>query len=83
MHYFTAGPSEVAAWSVRKYSTAPQAAGVIHTDFQKCFIKADVMHYEDFEKYGSEEQVRANGKKLTKGKDYIVQDGDIMVFKHR
>jgi hypothetical protein len=79
--YFTAGVKEVRAWTVLKGSTAPQAAGVIHTDFEKGFIRAEVMKYEDFVKYGSEAACKEAGKFGVEGKEYIVQDGDIMHFR--
>ena len=68
------------AWTIKKGSTAPQAAGVIHTDFEKGFIRAEVIKYEDFIKYGSESKCREAGKLNVEGKAYIVQDGDIMHF---
>lgn len=79
--YFTAGEKEVRAWTVKRGSTGPQAAGVIHTDFEKGFIRAEVMKYEDFVKYGSEPAVKEAGKFKVEGKEYIVQDGDIMHFR--
>lgn len=79
--YFTAGEKEVRAWTIEKGWTAPQAAGVIHTDFEKGFIKAEVISYDDFIKYGSESACREAGKLRIEGKDYIVQDGDIMHFR--
>src|SRR5690554_1897205 len=79
--YFTAGVKEVRAWTVLKGSTAPQAAGVIHSDFEKGFIRAEVMKYEDFVKYGSEAACKEAGKFGVEGKEYIVQDGDIMHFR--
>tara|TARA_B100000508_G_scaffold140088_1_gene140086 strand:+ start:7915 stop:9012 length:1098 start_codon:yes stop_codon:yes gene_type:complete len=79
--YFTAGEKEVRAWTVKKGSTAPQAAGVIHTDFEKGFIRAEVMKYEDFTEFGSEAAVKEAGKFKIEGKEYIVQDGDIMHFR--
>jgi len=79
--YFTAGEKEVRAWTVRRGSTAPQAAGVIHTDFEKGFIRAEVMKYADFVSLGSEQAVKEAGKLSVEGKDYIVQDGDIMHFR--
>lgn len=82
MYFFTAGPDEVRAWTCRKSSKAPQAAGVIHTDFERGFIMAEVMRYEDLkEANGSEAAVKANGKYLQKGKDYVVEDGDVIFFK--
>ncbi len=79
--YFTAGVKEVRAWTVSVGATAPQAAGVIHTDFEKGFIRAEVIKYDDFEQYGSEAKVREAGKLGVEGKEYIVQDGDVMHFR--
>jgi len=79
--YFTAGVKEVRAWTIEKGWTAPQAAGVIHSDFEKGFIKAEVISYDDFIKYGSEAACREAGKLRIEGKEYIVQDGDIMHFR--
>ena len=78
--YFTAGVKEVRAWTIKKGSTGPQAAGVIHTDFEKGFIRAEVIKFEDFVTYGSEAKCREAGKLNVEGKAYIVQDGDIMHF---
>lgn len=78
--YFTAGVKEVRAWTVNIGATGPQAAGVIHTDFEKGFIRAEVIKYDDFVKYGSESKVREAGKLGVQGKDYVVQDGDVMHF---
>jgi ribosome-binding ATPase YchF (GTP1/OBG family) len=79
--YFTAGKMEVRAWTFHKGWKAPQCAGVIHTDFEKGFIRAEVIKYDDFIKYGSEAAVREAGKLNVEGKDYIVEDGDIMHFR--
>jgi ribosome-binding ATPase YchF (GTP1/OBG family) len=80
--YFTAGVQEVRAWTITKGFTAPQAAGVIHTDFEKGFIRAEVIKYDDFVKYnGSETAIKDAGKLGVEGKTYIVQDGDIMHFR--
>ncbi|HIP32175.1 MAG TPA: redox-regulated ATPase YchF [Crocinitomicaceae bacterium] len=79
--YFTAGVKEVRAWTINKGMTAPQAAGVIHTDFEKGFIRAEVMKYNDFIEYGSENAVKDAGKFKVEGKEYIVEDGDIMHFR--
>ncbi|ROI10497.1 redox-regulated ATPase YchF [Chryseobacterium sp. H3056] len=79
--YFTAGVKEVRAWTIGKGWTAPQAAGVIHTDFEKGFIRAEVIKYEDFVKFGSEAKVKEAGKLSVEGKEYIVQDGDMMNFR--
>ncbi|MDT0676868.1 redox-regulated ATPase YchF [Autumnicola musiva] len=79
--YFTAGEKEVRAWTIPVGSTAPQAAGVIHTDFEKGFIRAEVISYEDYESYGSEARVKEAGKMRVEGKEYIVKDGDVMHFR--
>ncbi len=78
--YFTAGEPEVRAWTINKGDKAPKAAGVIHSDFEKGFIRAEVIKYDDYVKYGSEAACRAAGKLGVEGKDYVVQDGDIMHF---
>ncbi len=79
--YITAGEKEVRAWTITKGTKAPQAAGVIHTDFEKGFIKAEVVSYEDFIAAGSWAQAREKGTARLEGKDYVVQDGDIMLFR--
>ena len=79
--FITAGPMEVKAWTFRKGWKAPQCAGVIHTDFERGFIRAEVIKYEDYIKYGSEAAVREAGKMGVEGKEYVVQDGDIMHFR--
>ncbi len=79
--YFTAGEIEARAWTVKKGATAPQAAGVIHTDFEKGFIKAEVASYEDFITHNGWSGVKEKGKMRLEGKEYIVQDGDVMFFK--
>ena len=79
--YFTAGVQEVRAWTYTKGSKAPRAAAAIHTDFEKGFIRAEVIKYEDFVHYGSEAAVKEAGKMAVEGKDYVVQDGDIMHFR--
>lgn len=79
--YFTAGVQEVRAWTIGKGWKAPQAASVIHTDFEKGFIKAEVIAYDDFLKYGSEAACRDNGRLRIEGKEYLVQDGDVMHFR--
>ena len=79
--FITAGEMEVKAWTFRKGWKAPQCAGVIHTDFEKGFIRAEVIKYDDYIKYGSEAAVREAGKMGVEGKDYVVQDGDIMHFR--
>ncbi len=76
--FFTVGPDEVRQWTVRRGSSAPEAAGAIHTDFQRGFIRAEVMKYDDLIKFGSEEKVKEAGKFYVKGKDYTVEDGDIL-----
>ena len=79
--YFTAGEKEVRAWTIKKGMTAPQAAGVIHTDFEKGFIRAEVMKYNDFTDLKTEQAVKDAGKFKVEGKEYVVQDGDIMHFR--
>lgn len=79
--YFTAGVKEVRAWTVRKGSTAPQAAGVIHTDFERGFIRAEVIRYADYLQFKGEQAAKEAGKMRLEGKDYVVQDGDIMHFR--
>ena len=79
--YFTAGVKEVRAWTIKEGFKAPQAAGVIHTDFEKGFIRAEVIKYEDFVKYGSEAACRDAGKLSVEGKEYVVGDGDVMHFR--
>jgi len=81
IHFFTCGPDEVRAWTVRRGALAPQAAGVIHTDFEKGFICAETMAFEDFKKYGTEAACKAAGKYRSEGKGYLVKDGDIFYFK--
>ncbi|HAT9717350.1 TPA: redox-regulated ATPase YchF [Legionella pneumophila subsp. pneumophila] len=79
--YFTAGVKEVRAWTIRKAATAPQAAGVIHTDFEKGFIRAEVISYDDFIRFGGEQGAKEAGKLRLEGKEYIVCDGDVMHFR--
>ena len=79
--YITAGEKEVRAWTITKGTKAPAAAGVIHTDFEKGFIKAEVISYEDFISAGSWTAAREKGVARLEGKDYVVQDGDIMLFR--
>ncbi|UNY98114.1 redox-regulated ATPase YchF [Zhouia spongiae] len=79
--YFTAGVKEVRAWTVPVGATAPQAAGVIHTDFEKGFIRAEVIGYNDYVAYGSESKVKEAGKMRVEGKEYVVKDGDVMHFR--
>jgi len=79
--YFTAGPKEVHAWTFKKGTKAPQAAGIIHSDFERGFIRAEVYSYDDLSTYGSEAKLKENGKLRVEGKEYIVQDGDILHFR--
>lgn len=79
--YFTAGPDEVRAWTFLRGTKAPQAAGIIHTDFEKGFIRAEVIKYDDYVSLGSESAVKEAGKMGVEGKEYVVQDGDIMHFR--
>jgi GTP-binding protein YchF len=79
--YFTAGEKEVRAWTVHKGATAPHAAGVIHTDFEKGFIRAEVITYDDFVSLGGEAKAKEAGKMRLEGKDYVVRDGDVMHFR--
>ncbi|MBA2689204.1 MAG: redox-regulated ATPase YchF [Burkholderiales bacterium] len=79
--YFTAGPKEVRAWTIHEGSTAPQAAGVIHTDFERGFIRAEVISYADFIAHNGEQGAKEAGKMRLEGKDYIVKDGDVMHFR--
>lgn len=79
--YFTAGVKEVRAWTIHKGTKAPQAAGVIHTDFEKGFIRAEVIKYADYIQYSSEQAVKEAGKLMVQGKEYTVEDGDIMHFR--
>lgn len=81
INYFTAGKDEVKAWTIRKGMKSPEAAGVIHTDFEKYFVSSDVMSYSDFVEHPSETKMKEAGKLMQKGKQYVVQDGDIMFFK--
>ncbi len=78
--YFTAGVKEVRAWTIHKGDTAPQAAGVIHTDFERGFIRAQVISYDDFVSLGGEAKAKEAGKMRVEGKEYVVQDGDVMHF---
>jgi len=82
IYFFTAGPDEVKCWQIRKGSKAPQAAGAIHTDFERGFICAEVMHFEELKELGSESAVKAAGKYRQEGKAYEVKDGDIIFFKY-
>jgi ribosome-binding ATPase YchF (GTP1/OBG family) len=79
--YFTVGPKETRAWTVHKGAKAPQAAGVIHTDFERGFIRAQTIAYNDFVTLGGEVAAKEAGKARDEGKEYVVQDGDIMLFK--
>ena len=79
--FFTAGPKEARAWTVHKGAKAPQAAGVIHTDFERGFIRAETIAFDDYVKYGGEAGAREAGKLRQEGKDYVVQDGDVMLFR--
>lgn len=79
--FFTTGTDEVRQWTLRTGSKAPQAAGVIHGDFEKTFIQAIVYNFSVLKELGDEAEVKAKGKMMTKGKDYIVEDGDIVLFK--
>ena len=79
--FFTSGPEESRAWTVEKNTSAPKAASVIHTDFEKNFIRAEAVTCEDFIKYGSAEKCKENGKLRIEGKDYIVKDGDVLYFR--
>jgi hypothetical protein len=79
--YFTAGPKEVRAWTVPRGATAPQAAGVIHTDFERGFIRAEVATYDDFVAHGGEQGAKEAGRLRVEGKDYVVRDGDVVHFR--
>jgi ribosome-binding ATPase len=79
--YFTAGEKEVRAWTIRKGAKAPEAAGVIHTDFEKGFIRAEVMKFKDFIRLRSEAAVREAGLLRSEGREYVVEDGDVMHFR--
>ena len=78
--YFTAGVKEVRAWTIHKGDTAPQAAGVIHTDFERGFIRAQTISFDDYIAYNGEKGAQEAGKMRAEGKDYIVKDGDVMNF---
>jgi len=82
INFYTCGEKEVRAWPLQKTMKAPQAAGTIHSDFEEFFIKAEVYNYKDLKELGSEPAVKSGGKYLTKGKDYEIQDGDILLIKH-
>ena len=79
--FFTSGPKETRAWTIKKNTNAQVAAGVIHTDFEKNFIRAEAVSFEDFERFGSAEKAKENGKLRVEGKDYLVQDGDVLFFR--
>ena len=79
--FLTAGKKECRAWTIKQGATAPQAAGTIHTDFERGFIAASICNYDDLKEYGSEQAVKAAGKLRTEGKTYIMQDGDVVEFK--
>src|SRR5690606_224413 len=79
--YLTAGPKEARAWTIRKGATAPEAAGVIHTDFQRGFIKAEIVSYDDLVEAGTMQAARAAGKVRMEGKDYVMADGDVVEFR--
>ena len=79
--FFTSGAKESRAWTIKKNTNAQVAAGVIHTDFEKNFIRAEAVSFEDFEKYGSAEKAKENGKLRVEGKDYLVKDGDVLLFR--
>ena len=79
--FFTAGPKEARAWTVEKGAKAPQAAGVIHTDFERGFIRAETIAYPDFIQFNGEAGAREAGKLRSEGKEYLVQDGDVMLFR--
>ncbi len=79
--FFTSGPEESRAWTIKKNTTAPKAASVIHTDFEKNFIRAETISCDDFIKYGSAEKCKENGKLRIEGKDYVVKDGDVLYFR--
>jgi ribosome-binding ATPase YchF (GTP1/OBG family) len=82
MTYFTAGKMEVKAWTIHKGDTAPRAAGVIHTDFEKNFIRAEVIGFEDYVACGGEQGAKEKGLLRLEGKEYVVKDGDVMHFRH-
>ena len=79
--FFTGGPDECRAWTIHAGDTAPKAAGVIHTDFEKGFIKAEVYSIDDLKNYGTEAKIKEAGKYRMEGKDYVVQDGDVLFIK--
>jgi len=81
-HFYTCGKDEVKCWTIRQRTKAPQAAGTIHGDFEKCFIKATCMKFDDLKELGDEAAVKAGGKQRDKGKEYLMEDGDIVHFQH-
>lgn len=81
IYFFTAGPDECRAWTIRKLTKAPQAAGTIHTDFERGFIMAEVMKFNDLKELVTENAVKSAGKYYQKGKEYVVDDGDVILFK--
>ncbi len=81
INFFTKNENEVRAWTIKRGNTAPQAAGEIHTDFERGFIRAEVVPYETFVEYGSDAAIKAAGKMRSEGKDYVVQDGDVILFR--
>ena len=78
--FFTSGPKETRAWTVKSNSTAPKAGSIIHSDFERGFIRAEVIRYEDYLKYSGEQGAKEHGKLRSEGKDYLVKDGDIIKF---
>ena len=81
MTFFTVGPKEARAWTIHKGWTAPQAAGVIHTDFEKGFIRAETISYDDFIAHNGEQGAKEAGKMRLEGRDYVVREGDVMHFR--
>jgi len=79
--FFTAGPKEARAWTVHRGAKAPEAAGEIHTDFERGFIRAETIAYDDYVTFGGEAGARDAGKLRSEGKDYVVQDGDVLLFR--
>jgi ribosome-binding ATPase YchF (GTP1/OBG family) len=79
--FFTAGPKEARAWTIHRGATAPQAAGKIHSDFERGFIRAETIAFDDYITAGSEQAARAAGKMRSEGKDYVVEDGDVILFR--
>ncbi|MDX1440334.1 MAG: DUF933 domain-containing protein, partial [Rubricoccaceae bacterium] len=79
--FFTAGPKEARAWTIRRGTKAPQAAGIIHTDFKRGFIRAETIKFADYERLGSEAAARDAGLMRSEGREYVVQDGDVLLFR--